>query len=281
LTGFSPGHRFPAMAARCAPVQVSFLNHAASSQVPNVDYVLADEICLPASGGFEVHYSEKIWRLPGCFFCFDYRGSDYPEVAPPPALVNGYATFGCFGFGGKLNRELLTLWAELLRQIPTAKLRLQNVQMTNERSRRFLAERFRTLGIGAERLVLVKGVERRALLDAYAEVDIGLDTFPYCGGNATAEALWHGVPVITLQGDRFASRYGASLLTAAGGEDLVARSPEEYIAIAKRLAGDPARLARMRSRQRDLVIERGLGDSVRFARQLEDAYVDMLSRGAT
>ena len=76
LTGFSPGHRFPAMADRCAPVQVSFLNHTASSQVPNVDYILADEICLPEAGGFEAYYSEEIYRLPGCFFCFDYRGSD-------------------------------------------------------------------------------------------------------------------------------------------------------------------------------------------------------------
>jgi hypothetical protein len=278
LTGFSPGHRFPAMAARCAPVQVSFLNHTASSQVPNVDYILADEICLPAAGGFEAFYSEEIYRLPGCFFCFDYRGSNYPAIVEPPSLSKGYVTFGCFGFGGKLNFQLLQLWAELLHQVPKSRLHIQNVQIVNERSRRFLAERFRSFGIDPERLILANGVERQALLKVYADIDISLDTWPYCGGNSTAEALWHGVPVITLKGDRFASRYGASLLAAAGCSDLVADSPEQYVAIAKRLAGDPARLTRLRHELRDMSIEYGLGDSVGFARRLEDAYVDMLSR---
>ncbi|MBS0522275.1 MAG: glycosyltransferase [Proteobacteria bacterium] len=278
LTGFSPGHRFQAMADRCAPVQVSFLNHTASSQVPNVDYIIADEICLPEAAGFQAHYSEAIYRLPGCFFCFDYRGSEYPPLAPPPSLARGYVTFGCFGFGGKLNSDLLRLWADLLRTLPSARLHVQNVQIANERSRRFLIERFRRLGIGPERLTLAVGVERRALLDVYAEIDIMLDTWPYCGGNSTAEALWHGVPVITLRGDCFGSRYGASLLAAAGCADLAADSPEQYIAIAQRLAGDPVRLADLRRRLRDMSIEHGLGDSVGFARRLEDAYVDMLSR---
>jgi hypothetical protein len=280
LTGFSPGHRFEAMAARCAPVQVSFLNHTASSQVPNVDYVLADEISLPASAGFEPYYSEKIHRLPGCFFCFDYRGYEYPDVADPPCVAKGYVTFGCFGSGGKLNREQLRMWADLLHQIPTARLRLQNTQLRNQHGRRFFTERFRSFGIEPDRLVLAHGVDRQALLKVYGEVDISLDTWPYCGGNTIAESLWQGVPVITLQGDRFSSRYGASLLAAAGCADLVAKSPEQYIAIAKRLAGDPARLAELRRHLRHLSIEHGLGDSVRFARRLEDAYVDMLSRAA-
>jgi glycosyltransferase involved in cell wall biosynthesis len=278
LTGFSPGHRFPALAGRCAPVQVSFLNHPASSHVPNVDYILADEISVPEAGGFEPHYSEEIYRLPVCLFCFDYRESDYPPIAPPPSLARGYVTFGCFGFGGKLNADLLRLWAELLRQIPSSRLHIQNVQITNERSRRFLVERLRSFGIAPERLTLAIGVDRQRLLEVYADIDISLDTWPYCGGNTIAESLWHGVPVVTLKGDRFASRYGAALVTAAGCADLVADSPEQYIAIAKRLAEDPARLAHFRRRLRDMSIEHGLGDSAGFARRLEQAYVDMLSQ---
>lgn len=278
LTGFSPGHRFQAMADRCAPVQVSFLNHTASSQVPNVDYIIADEICLPEAAGFQAHYSEAIYRLPGCFFCFDYRGSQYPPLASPPSLTRGYVTFGCFGFGGKLNADLIRLWADLLHAMPSARLHIQNVQIANERSRRLVVERFRRLGIEPQRLTLAVGVDRSALLDVYAGIDIMLDTWPYCGGNSTAEALWHGVPVITLSGDTFGSRYGASLLAAAGCPELVADSPEHYITIAKRLAGDPARLADLRRRLRDLSIEHGLGDSVGFVRRLEHAYVDMLTR---
>lgn len=280
LTGLSPGHRFAAMAARCAPVQVSFLNHTASSQVPNVDYVLADEISLPASGGFEPYYSEKIYRLPGCFFCFDYRNYEYPDVADPPCLARGYVTFGCFGSGGKLNREQIRMWAELLHAIPTSRLHLQNTQLRNEHGRRFFTERFRSFGIEPDRLILAHGVDRQALLKVYGQIDISLDTWPYCGGNTIAESLWQGVPVITLQGDRFSSRYGASLLTAGGCADLVAKSTEQYIEIAKRLAGDPARLSDLRRRLRHMSIEHGLGDSTRFARRLEDAYVDMLSRAA-
>jgi predicted O-linked N-acetylglucosamine transferase (SPINDLY family)/glycosyltransferase involved in cell wall biosynthesis len=278
LTGFSPGHRFPALAGRCAPVQVSFLNHTASSQVQNVDYILADEISLPTSGGFEAHYSEQIYRLPGCFFCFDYRDSESPPIVEPPSLAKGYVTFGCFGYGGKLNSELLRLWAELLRQTPSSRLHIQNAQIKNERGRRFLAERFRSFGIAPDRLTLAVGVDRQSLLEAYADIDISLDTWPYCGGNSIAEALWHGVPVITLKGNRFSSRYGASLVTAAGCGDLVADSPEQYIAIAKQLAGNPGRLASLRQRLRDMSIEHGLGDSAGFARRLEDAYVEMLSR---
>lgn len=281
LTGFSPGHRFKAMARRCAPVQVSFLNHTASSQVVNVDYILADEICLPSDAGFEAHYSEQIYRLPGCFFCFDYRGSDYPPIVDPPSLASGVVTFGCFGFGGKLNDSQLAHWAEMLHAIPNSRLHLQNIQMVNERSRRFLAERFRRYGISPDRLVLAMGTSRHDLLKVYGQIDISLDTHPYCGGNTTAEALWNGVPVITLQGDRFSSRYGASLLAAAGCSDLVAQTPQHYIEIARNLASDPVRLKELRYRLRDMSIEHGLGDSALFARRLEAAYVDMLSRLAS
>ena len=138
------------------------------------------------SGGFDPHYSEKIYRLPECFFCFDYRGYEYPDVVDPPSLAKGYITFGCFGFGGKLNREQLRIWADLLHQIPTSRLHLQNIQLRNERGRRFFTERFRTFGIEPNRLVLAHGVDRQALLKVYGDIDVSLDTWPYCGGNTIA-----------------------------------------------------------------------------------------------
>jgi hypothetical protein len=275
LTGFSMGNRFAAMADRCAPVQVSFLNHTGSSQVPNVDYVLSDGIGTPESD--QAHYSEKIYRLPSCFFCFDYRGSLSPPVAiDPPSVKNGFTTFGCFGYSGKLNKELIEIWAKLLLRVPHSVLHLQNPQMASYDRRRFISTQFRNLGIDCERLRLPNGVDRRTLLEVYNHIDISLDTWPYCGGNTIAESLWMGVPVVTLKGDRFSSRYGASLLAAAGCHDLVGRDADEYIEVAARLAGDLPRLTMLRRNLRQMSIEYGLGDSQRFARDLEAAYVAML-----
>ncbi len=276
LSGFSPGHRFGAMAIRCAPVQVSFLNHTGSSQVPNVDYVIADEICIPSGSPSERFYSEKIWRLPGCFFCFDYSKFDEPQVFEPPVLANGYITFGCFGSGGKIGRELIAMWAELLKRVPESRLYLQNPQLGQEVDRNFMRDCFKAAGIPSSRLIVEPGVDRKQLIINYGLVDISLDTWPYAGGNTIAESLWHGVPVVTYRGDRFSSTYGASLLAAAGCPELVGDTPERYIEVAAKLAGDPDKLVHLRKNLRRMSFEYGLGDSRLFARRIEEAFVKML-----
>lgn len=278
LTGFSPGHRFGAMSLRCAPVQVSFLNHTGTSRVPNVDYVISDETCIPTGSPAEKHYSEEIYRLPGCFFCFDYSKLDEPPIAEPPHLRNGYVTFGCFGTGAKIGRELIEIWARLLHRVPDAKLHLQNPQLSQASDRRFMSERFEACGIPPSRLVLEGGVERPLLIRNYARVDISLDTWPYSGGNTIAESLWQGVPVVTYRGTRFASTYGASLVAAAGCADLVGHTSDEYVEVAARLAADSNRLVHLRRNLRRMSFEYGLGDSKQFARRLEEAFVTMLDR---
>ncbi len=278
LTGFSPGNRFRAMSRRCAPVQVSFLNHTGTSQVPNVDYILTDEICTPSESEMQEHYSETLWRLPGCFFSFDYRGSECPPLVEPPSQRRGYTTFGCFGHGGKLNRELIAIWAKILHRCRNSLLCLQNPQFSNDDTRRFIASQFRQHGIASDRLVLAKGVDRNSLLGVYSQIDISLDTWPYCGGNTIAEALWMGTPVVTLLGERFSARYGASIVTAAGCSDLIAQTPEQYVEIAVSLAGDLPRLRRLRQELRQMSFDHGLADSTRFARNLEAGYLEMLGR---
>ncbi|MBN9089579.1 MAG: hypothetical protein J0J01_21920 [Reyranella sp.] len=280
LSGFSPGHRFAAMAHRCAPVQVSFLNHTGSSHVPNVDYILADEISLPTGSPDEAHYSERIWRLPNCFFCFDYRDSHAPDIVAPPSASRPYVTFGCFGSGSKLNRPLLELWARLLHAVPDSRLWLQNPQLASPSNRRLIASRFEHLGIDCRRLILRQGAPRDRLQQAFGQIDVSLDTWPYCGGNTIAESFWMGVPVVTLKGDRFSARYGASLVTAAGCADLVAETPEQYIEIAAGLAADLPRRQKLRPALRQMSIDHGLGDSTAFARTLENAYREMLARVA-
>jgi Glycosyl transferase family 41/Glycosyl transferase family 2 len=278
LTGFSPGHRFGAMSLRCAPVQVSFLNHTGTSQVPNVDYVLSDEICIPTGSPAEKYYSEQIYRIPGSFFCFDYSKLDEPPVTKAPHLDNGYITFGCFGAGTKIDRQLVEIWARLVHRVPNSRLFLQNPQLSQPSDRQFLSDRFEACGIAPSRLTLEGGVDRPVLLRSYAQVDISLDTWPYSGGNTIAESLWHGVPVVTYRGDRFASAYGASLVNAAGCGDLVGHTIEQYIDIAAQLAIDSDRLVRLRQNLRKMSIDFGLGDSKLFARRLENAFVTMLAK---
>ncbi|SJZ42322.1 Glycosyl transferase family 2 [Enhydrobacter aerosaccus] len=278
LTGFSPGHRFGAMSLRCAPAQVSFLNHTGTSQVPNVDYVISDEVCIPTGSPAERYYSEEIYRLPGSFFCFDYSKLDEPPVTEAPHLKNGYVTFGCFGTGAKIGRELVEIWARLLHRVPDAVLHVQNPQLSQASDRRFMSDRFEACGIPPDRLVLEGGVDRPLLLRSYARVDISLDTWPYCGGNTIAESLWHGVPVVTYRGNRFASTYGASLVAAAGCADLVGHTSDEYIEVAAKLAADSDKLVQLRRNLRRMSLEFGLGDSKLFARRLEEAFTTMLDK---
>jgi predicted O-linked N-acetylglucosamine transferase (SPINDLY family) len=274
LSGFSPQHRFTAMAARCAPVQVSYLNHTGTSGVPNVDYILADNVCvLPEEDHF---FTEKVWRLPDSFFCFDYDSANTPEVAPPPSLSNGFITFCCFGSGGKINRQLIRLWSEIIARVPDSVLFIRNSQASKPDNRRYLEDRFRYYGIASERLRILGGTDRQGILRCYADADISLDTWPYCGGNTIAESIWQGVPVISLKGNRFSSRYGSSLIMAAGCPELVAETPEQYVDVAARLAQSPDRLNYYRANLRNMARKHGLSDAKRFASSLESAYMEML-----
>ncbi len=289
LSGFSPGHRFGAMSLRAAPVQISYLNHCGTSGVPNVDYVLADHIALPSDPPY---YSEEVYRLPRCFFCFDYKDSSAlvghyytpveeilsKAVSYPPSTKIGKVTFGCFGSGNKINDELIGLWARVLDAVPNSVLRLKNGYLTDPRRRSLLYAKFEKHGLRKDRIDLRPGGSRSGVLVDYGGIDISLDTWPYCGGNTIAESIWMGVPVVTLKGDRFASSYGASLVTAAGCPGLVAKDEDEYVRIAAELAGDVERRRMLRVDLRSLMFDHGLGDSKSMAKALEDAYFDMLSR---
>jgi predicted O-linked N-acetylglucosamine transferase (SPINDLY family) len=268
------------MSLRAAPVQVSFLNHTGTSQVPNVDYVISDEICIPTNSSAAQYYSEEIYRLPGSFFCFDYTKFDEPPIVDPPHLKNKYITFGCLGAGTKIGREQIEIWAKLLHRVPNSRLYLQNGELSRASDRCFIASCFEVHGITPDRLILESGVDRTLLLRRYAQIDISLDTWPYCGGNTIAESLWHGVPVVTYLGDRFASSYGASLVTAAGCSSLIGRTIEQYIDIAATLAEDSDRLLYLRKNLRRMSLEYGLGDSKLFARRMEKAFEEMLNKAS-
>jgi protein O-GlcNAc transferase len=267
FTGFSPHHRYAAMGERCAPVQISYLNHTGTCGVANVDYVIADDIAAPAE--LDRFYTERIVRLPGTFFNFNYDWDQFPDSGPVPSLKTGFTTLGCFGSQSKINDAQIYMWAKLLQALPCARLFLRNRSLESETDRDFVLRRFTQWGVDPGRLRLEPGGDRYSILRDYRAVDISLDTWPYNGGNTIAESLWQGVPVITLIGNSFASRYGASLLKASGCEDLVARDVDELIAIAAALSADKHRLVRLRGELRQMMKHFGFADSDRFCKEWE------------
>ena len=276
--GLSYGNRLPAMSVRCAPVQVSYVNHAGTCGVPNIDYLLTDAL---AGQNLEPgYYTEQLYVLPRCFLSYTYHAMDAPPVAPPPFEAKGYITFGNFGGPYKLNLECLRLWASVLRKVPGSRLVLQNPGMNNPGNAAFVRRRLGWFGVDPERVTILPGTDRDTILKNYDLMDISLDSWPYCGGNTIAEALWQGVPVITLKGKRFVSAYGASLNAASGIGDLAADDWDQFADLALALADDKKRLASLRRDLRAMMVEHGLSNPRAMARALEDAYFEMARRAA-
>ncbi len=274
LAGHTAHNRLPLFAFKPAPVQASWLGYFATTGVAEMDWLIADHTGVPAGG--EAHFSERVWRLPHTRLSFTPpRGA--PDVAPLPALARGHVTFGCFQSLAKVGDAVLATWAAILAALPGARLRLQCKQLGDEAVVRALRDRLGALGIPPERLDLHRQMPREAYLAAHAEVDLLLDTFPYPGGTTTCEALWMGVPTLTLAGDRLLARQGASLLHAAGLPGWVAQDRGDYVARAIALASDLDGLVRLRAGLREQVRRSPLFDAESFARDLEAALWGMWS----
>lgn len=270
LSGHTPENRLPMFARRAAPVQVSWLGYWASTGVPAMDWLIADPVSVPPEQ--REFFSESICYLPETRLCFTApSGDDVPAVAPPPVVGKGYVTFGSFQRLTKLHDEVLTLWAQVLHAVPSSRLRLQSKQMQDPTARLQLLERLQRVGIEAQRVELMPATARAAYLAAHAEVDILLDTFPHSGATTTCEALWMGVPTVTLAGTTMLARQGASLLGCVGLSDWVARDEAHYVELAVRHAGDVAALAELRAGMRARAAASPLFDAGRFAARLQSA----------
>ena len=268
LSGHTAHNRLPAFAWKPAPVQVSWLGYFATTGVAEMDYLLADPVGVPESQRGQ--FTESVWYLPDTRLCFTPPAAA-PPVSPLPALKNGYLTFGCFQRLDKAGDEVLAAWATILAAVPGAKLRWQCKQFGDPAVAEQLVKRLQQYNIDPARVALHGYASREAYLAAHADVDLLLDTFPYPGGTTTCEALWMGVPTLTLAGDTLLSRQGASLLTAAGPEDWIASSVADYTNKAITLANDLPKLAALRAGLREQVSASPLFDAPRFARNLEDA----------
>jgi protein O-GlcNAc transferase len=279
LSGHTPENRLPLFARRPAPVQVSWLGYWASTGLTTMDYLLADPISVPPE--HRAHFTESVWWLPDTRLCFTPPvGPGVPKVSPPPALQAGHITFGSFQRLTKLNDSVLRLWARVLHAVPGARLRLQSTQMKDPSACSNLLQRLATAGIDTARVQLAQPGTRLEYLAAHAEVDLLLDTFPHNGATTTCEALWMGVPTLTLAGGTMLARQGASLLECAGLGQWVATDEDDYVARAVRHAGDLPALEHLRSGLREQVAASPLFDAARFAAQLQESLRCMWRRKA-
>jgi len=272
--GHMSGGRFAMWGARAAPIQVAAIVTGTTGQA-QFDYLIADSILLPPE--LEADVTETVIRVPLAYL---YRPSfELPAVVGPPSVTQGHVTFGSFNQLAKLSRPCLAAWARVLSAVPGARLMIKGRGFAAPAARQRFHAFFEARGVAADRLDLRPWAgDFAAHLAAFNECDIALDSFPYNGVTTTCEAFAMGVPVVTLAGDRIAGRYGADLLHAVGLDEAIAADEAGYIERAVALAGDPARLERLRHSLRDRLMTSPLADPQALARGLEAAYRTMWRR---
>jgi len=266
LAVHSGRNRLLTFARKPAPVQVTYLGYCSTTGVDAVDYRLTDRFLDPPGGDFS-HYVEQSFHLPDCYWCYPAPRLDGGQ-APPIDRLPGPPTFGCLNNFAKVTPITLLLWARLLRRVPDARL-LLHAPAGNEH---WALETLRGAGVDASRVTFVGRRPFAEYLAAYREIDVALDPFPFGGGTTTCDALWMGVPVVTLTGETAVSRGGASLLSNAGLAELVASTEDEYIEIAAALMRDRQRAAARRRELRSALESSPVMDRERFIRNVENAY---------
>ena len=272
LAGHTAGNRLLTFARKPAPVQVTWLGYPATTGLAAIDYRLTDHQADPV-GMTEPLNSETLWRLPGLFWCYRPHANSPPVIDHPPSADQGYLTFGSFNNLAKLNDTVLRLWAQILARLPTARLLLKIKAIDQPIVRTATQARLQRLGIPLERLMLAPHSDD--YLNDYNQLDVALDTIPFNGGTTSMDALWMGVPFITLAGNSCISRMGVTLLTQAGLPELIAETPQAYVDLAVRLATEPAWLRALRHQLRQRVSHSPLLAEAAFTHQLEAAYRGM------
>jgi predicted O-linked N-acetylglucosamine transferase (SPINDLY family) len=276
LSGQTHGNKLSSLRMRGGPVQVTYCGYPNTTGVPAMDYRIVDSMTDPSPTADRLAV-EKLVRLDPCFLCYT-PPEDAPPLSEPPCSRNGFVTYGSFNSLKKVTPSTIALWCRLVRETPGGKSRLLIKSGTAfaESAKDNLHKLIQAQGLTPPQYDLRERQDAKAdHLAAYGLIDIALDTYPYHGTTTTCEALWMGVPVVSLVGQVHASRVGLSLLTNVGLKELAAGSPEEYLKVAKALASDGARLASLRSGLRGQMRSSPLCDAAAFARRFEAALRGM------
>ena len=277
LAGHTARNRLPVFASRPAPVQVTWLGYPNTTGLSAMDYRLVDAWTDP-EGAADGFYAESLVRLPDGFLCYQPLTTSL-ELTACPSLETGHVTFGSFNSFVKMTPAVFRTWAELLHAVPGSRLLLKNFSLNDPDIRAQCKDAFQSLGIGRERLELHAILpSKQAHLALYRHIDIALDTFPYNGTTTTCEALWMGIPVVTLAGDQHAGRVGLSLMNALGLPQLIAADHDEYCTLAVELAADIDQRQQWRTSLRTKMEASSLCNGAEFAHKVEGVYREMWIR---
>lgn len=274
LAGHSSGNRLLVFARKPAPIQVTAWGHALGTGLDAMDYFFADRVTVPPEA--RAYFSEEVIELPAFV---PYSPLDpAPAVTALPALDGGPITFGSFNRPNKVTPTTLALWAEILRDLPEARLLMKFAGLDVEQAQQEFRQAFAARGVSGDRVLFLGRTSQWDHLAAYGQVDLALDPFPHGGGVTALDGLWMGVPVVTLCGGRIPARMGASILTTLGLSEFIARTPDEYVARALRHARDREGLARLRATLRGRVRASILCAHPAYCRAVEAAYRAMWKR---
>jgi predicted O-linked N-acetylglucosamine transferase (SPINDLY family) len=274
ITLHMTGSRLLAFARRPAPVQMTFIGYPATTGLPAIDYRITDPWLDPPGPASDAANVERLVHLPRTFWCYD--AGDEPPINDPPAATAGRVTFGSLNNPAKFSTPVIETWAQILKSVPASALML----FANERvdPGRRVRDEFARRGVAPDRLSFLPRVPRAVYLRQYAMIDIALDPWPYNGHMTSCDALWMGVPLVSLIGQTSVARAGLSILTSIGLQELLASSRQRYVEIAVDLAGDLPRLATLRRSLRDRMRSSPLMDAKAFARDVETIYRELWKR---
>ncbi len=274
LAGHTNGGRLPVFAQRAAPAQLSWLGYPQTSGLPTMDYRITDAVADPVGApGADAACVETLLRLPDGFLCFAPLTS-----LPQASRRTGRSEAVCFGSFNNLSKvtpQVLMVWAQIVRESPGSQLCLKAPQLADQATAQRVLDFLGARGVSPEYVRLEARLPWGEHYALYEEIDIALDPFPYNGTTTTCEALWMGVPVITLAGRLHAGRVGASLLAQVGRSELVAGSVQKYVELAKGLAADGTRREAYRRDLRAAVQNSPLGDGPAFARKFETMLMSL------
>jgi predicted O-linked N-acetylglucosamine transferase (SPINDLY family) len=265
------GSRLLVFARKPAPVQVSMFGMPATTGLETIDYRLTDPYLDPPALATDGDYAERSIRLPHCYWCYE-PPAEAPLVGALPALHTGFVTFGCLNRLAKVTPEALLLWRTVLRSVPRARLVLQ-AEAGSHRER--VLSMLEQGGVARDRIEFVARASRLEYFQRFHSLDISLDPFPYNGHTSTLDSLWMGVPVVSLAGRTAVARGGVSILSNASLPELIARTPDRYVEIARELSGDLQRLAVLRATLRERMRASPLVDCTQFAADLEATFRTM------
>jgi protein O-GlcNAc transferase len=281
LNGYSVVPRLEILTQRLAPVCAAWFNMYATSGLAGIDWIIGDEFVIRPDE--EQFYSEQVIRLPQSYLSFVVE-HESPDIVAPPCLSSPQFTFGSLVSQYKITPGVLDAWSEILHRCPNSLLILANRSLEKTANREYLEQQFQKRGVGSNQVKMLPPAAHREFLRYYDLIDVALDSFPYNGGTTTTEAIWQGVPVLTFDGDRWASRTSRTLLMNGHLGQFVATEMRDYIDTAVRWANSaesPSVLAEIRSTMRETLRSAPVCNMDSMVSAMEDLYRNLIRRGIT